>query len=76
VPLANAKRGINVRGFSGIGLGSVHPGGMQVGLRSGGVDFLSENHDIGVLGARLEGKAAVVESFDPDAEMLGAEQEP
>jgi hypothetical protein len=64
VPLANAKLGINVRGASGVGLGSVHPGGMQAGLRSGGVEFLSENMDLRYLGARLEGRAFEV---DPPA---------
>lgn len=64
VPLANAQRGINVRGMTDVGLGSVHPGGMQTGLRSGGVEFLSENFDLRWLGARLEGKAQPVDTVE------------
>jgi hypothetical protein len=54
VALADAQLGINVRGFSGNGLGSEHPGGMQAGLVSGGVTFLSENIDLAELAKRLE----------------------
>ena len=59
VPLATAKLGINQDEVSELGLGSVHPGGMLAGLRSGGVTFLSENIDITTtLPAYLEGREA------------------
>jgi hypothetical protein len=57
VPLAQAKLGINQHGLAGIGLGSPHAGGMQVGLLSGGTEFLSENIDDSELARRLDALA-------------------
>jgi len=53
---ADAKIGINNSyGSTTAVLGSNHPGGMQVGLRSGGVTFLSENFDLALFAELLEG---------------------
>jgi hypothetical protein len=62
VPLEHAQRGINVRGLTRVGLGSFHAGGMQAGLRSGGVEFLSENIDLRQLRSQLDGTALPVQS--------------
>ncbi|MEZ6055256.1 MAG: DUF1559 domain-containing protein [Planctomycetaceae bacterium] len=57
VPFADALMGINRHSgrLPSGGLGSPHPGGMHVALRSASVTFLSENIDPAVLQDYLEG---------------------
>ncbi len=52
-----ASQGVNLRDDTTDGLGSPHPGGMNVGLRTAGVRFISETIASDVLRGLLDGTA-------------------